>query len=171
MTLKAKAAVVGGFLFLLAASFVAGRYSRPAEQITQKGEVRIEYRDRIVYRDRKTKKHTETTTTSTKQPDGTTTTTTKTVQDDGSETKTTDRNRSKETDRKTDQTVVKGGRPDWRVSGLVAAPVLQLSPSTLQYGAAVERRLLGTVWAGGFALVPPHDPRAAMVGVSLTLEF
>lgn len=176
MTLKQGLGAGLGVLLALAASFAAGRYSKPDKIVTirEKGEVRVEYKDRIVYRDRKTK--TKTTSTTTKVPDGaeTTTTTTETETD----TKTTNDTETKTTTKttETEKSVVENKKPDWRVTGMVglAPGQLSLDMRGLQplYGLQVDRRIAGTIWGGVWVITRPQDlSGSTVIGIHLALEF
>lgn len=81
------------------------------------------------------------------QPDGSSTTTT----DEREATKTDERTATTE---KTDRSVItKPVEKDWRVSALVGTDLaLTHPPSTIYYGALVERRIAGPFSAGVFAL-------------------
>lgn len=66
-------------------------------------------------------------------------------------------------------------RPDWRAGVLVGADLGALSLASplgaLEVGAHVERRVLGPLSLGAFALVPLARPLAPAVGLSLSAEW
>jgi hypothetical protein len=131
--------ILGGLLVLVAA-FYSGRQSAPAK---------VEYRTQIVTKE-VVKKDVKTVVKTVKKPDGTV-----------ERTRTTEDKSTSNTDTKTStEQIIASKKLDWRVSGLVG-----LKDGQQIYGASVERRILGNIHVGIFAL-PGH-----MLGASVGMSF
>ncbi len=163
--MKTKLLLIAGALGLLVATFFAGRYSKPAEVKTEyvKGETKVEWKTRVVYKYIKKNQDKETTTTT--KPDGTIIV----VEKEHTETETTSNNNttgsSTTTKTETGATVLTSARPNWHVGAKVGlkADALRLDP--LIYGVSVERRFIGTLWLGAWGMTNKT------AGVGAFLEF
>jgi hypothetical protein len=163
---KRRALIAGGSLLALVAAFLAGRFSRPAEVKTETVTVYATHAKESgslsIDSGQKTKERIVTVTK--REPGGTVYVT-----------ETTDRllssdlaldlgwARETEANGETKATTTTKAQPSWRLEG--QAGWSRLSPSPDLYGIGISRRVVGTVWVGGWART---DKTA---GLGLALEF
>lgn len=172
-----KNAIIGGFIILVIGAAV-GRFSLPAKVVTKtetktvtqtvtKVVTKTVYQKAVV--DDKNKVTTITTTVS---PNGTKTTTT-TITDKSIISSNTDKtaqsNSNTASNSSSDTVSTKTttySKNDWLVSGIAASRIpLSSGGSPIEYGAAVNRRILGPIYVGGFGL------SGGTYGVSAGLSF
>lgn len=168
-----------------ALAFVGGRWMAP---VRVEERERVEYRDRIEYRDREVVRRVEgpvrirTVTRELPAPPGSPCPDrplVETVREEVREPVTTERQAERQAEAqaaevRTVERIVTV-RPDWRAGVLVGADLGALSLAqplqVLAAGAHVERRILGPLSLGAFALVPVARPLAPAVGLSLSGEW
>jgi hypothetical protein len=151
---KRRALYVAGSLLALTAAFLAGKYASPAKvveriRVETKTVTVTEWKDRVV--EKRVQGPVRVVEHITEKP-GAERTITRWI-DRGPVTTDTTRDGSgssaTKTDAKTDSSRTVTAQPSWRIEG--QAGWSRLSPSPDLYGINISRRVVGTVWVGGWA--------------------